>query len=43
MVDAVLVGMVALMLMFVFAVYLFLRRIAVGFKEGMEKSRDNRR
>ncbi|MFB6142118.1 MAG: hypothetical protein ABEJ30_02110 [Halorientalis sp.] len=40
MVDAVLVAIVALLLAFVFAVYLFLRRIATGFKEGIEASRD---
>ncbi|WP_256867899.1 DUF7859 family protein [Halorientalis salina] len=43
MVDPILVGMVGLMLAFVFAVYLFLRRIATGFKEGVEQSRDGRR
>ena len=43
MVDPILVGMVALMLAFVFAVYLFLRRIATGFKEGMETGRNDRR
>lgn len=39
MVDAVLVAIVVLMLAFVFAAYLFLRRIATGFKEGMEEAR----
>lgn len=43
MVDPILVGMVAIMLGFVFAVYLFLRRITTGFKEGIEQGRDNRR
>lgn len=43
MVDPVLVAMVALMLIFVFAVYLFLRRIATGFKEGVEQAQRDRR
>lgn len=41
MVDAILVSIVALMLAFVFAVYLFLRRIATGFKEGVEQARED--
>ncbi|WP_258560461.1 DUF7859 family protein [Halorhabdus salina] len=35
MVDPVLVAMVVVMLAFVLFVYLFLRRIATGFKEGV--------
>jgi uncharacterized protein (DUF2062 family) len=42
MVDPILVGMVALMLIFVFAVYLFLRRTATAFKEGMSGGGDGR-
>lgn len=40
-VDPVLVGIVVVMLVFVLAVYLFLRRIATGFKEGVEEARRN--
>jgi hypothetical protein len=40
-VDPVLVGIVVLMLAFVFAIYLFLRRIATGFKEGVEEAKRN--
>ncbi|MFB6180044.1 MAG: hypothetical protein ABEI77_10005 [Halorientalis sp.] len=43
MVDAILVGIIAVMLAFVFAVYLFLRRIATDFKQGVKQGRDNRR
>jgi len=39
MVDPILVGIVVVMLIVVFAVYLFLRRIATGFKEGVRQSR----
>ncbi|MFB6164259.1 MAG: hypothetical protein ABEJ31_03785 [Haloarculaceae archaeon] len=39
MVDPVLVGIVAVMLAVVFAVYLFLRRIATGFKEGIDRGK----
>lgn len=42
MVDPVLVGIVAVMLVFVFAVYLFLRRIATGFKEGLQQGQNRR-
>ena len=38
-VSPVLVGIVAIILGFVFFVYLFLRRIATGFKQGLEQSR----
>jgi len=41
MADAVMASIVVLMLLFVFAVYLFLRRVATGFKEGVEQARDN--
>jgi hypothetical protein len=34
--DPVLVGIVVVLLVFVFAMYLFLRRIVTGFKEGMQ-------
>jgi len=39
MVDPVLVSMVIMMLVVVFGVYLFLRRIATGFKEGVEEAK----
>jgi hypothetical protein len=35
-VDPVLVGIVVILLGFVFFVYLFLRRTATAFKEGMQ-------
>jgi hypothetical protein len=38
-VDPVLVGIVVVMLLVVFAVYLFLRRIATGFKEGVQQGK----
>ncbi|MEF8827218.1 MAG: hypothetical protein V5A34_06200 [Halapricum sp.] len=38
-VDPVLVVIVAIMLGFVFYVYLFLRRTVTGFQEGMDQSR----
>ena len=38
-VDPVLVGIVAIMLGFVFALYLMLRRTVTGFQEGMLESR----
>jgi hypothetical protein len=37
--DPVLVAIVAVLLTFVFLLYLFLRRTAQGFKEGMNKGR----
>jgi|GEM_PF-1531323 len=37
--DPVLVAIVAILLGFVFLVYLFLRRTAQGFKEGMNQGR----
>jgi flagellar biogenesis protein FliO len=40
MVDPILVGMVAFLLFIVFTIYLFLRRITTGFKEGVERGRD---
>lgn len=40
--DAVMASIVVLMLLFVFAVYLFLRRVATGFKEGVERAQDGR-
>ncbi|MFW5905714.1 MAG: hypothetical protein ACOCUO_02595 [archaeon] len=39
MVDPVLMAIVVVMLAFVFFVYLFLRRIATGFKEGVQDSK----
>jgi len=38
-VDPVLVGIVVVILIVVFAAYLFLRRIATGFKEGLNQGR----
>jgi len=43
MVDPVLIAIVIVMLAFVFFVYLFLRRIATGFKEGVQNSKQGRR
>jgi hypothetical protein len=37
--DPVLVGIVIAMLIVVFAVYLFLRRIATGFKKGLQQGK----
>ncbi|MDG5778869.1 hypothetical protein VB773_03610 [Haloarculaceae archaeon H-GB2-1] len=37
--EPVLVGMVVVMLAFVFFIYLMIRRTVTGFKEGMEKGR----
>ncbi|WP_436929216.1 DUF7859 family protein [Halosimplex halobium] len=37
--DPVLVAIVAVLLTFVFLLYLFLRRTAQGFKEGMNQGR----
>jgi len=42
-VDPVLVGIVVVMLVAVFAVYLFLRRIATGFREGVQRGRGGNR
>ena len=42
-VDPVLVGIVVVMLAFVFFVYLFLRRIATGFKEGVQQGKGGNR
>jgi hypothetical protein len=41
--DPVLLGLVVIMLGFVFFVFLFLRRITTGFKEGMEKGQGKRK
>jgi hypothetical protein len=38
--DPVLVGLLALLVGFVFFVYLLLRRTVLGFKEGMKSGRD---
>lgn len=38
-VDPVLIGIVVLMLGFVFFVFLFLRKTLTGFKEGMEEGK----
>ena len=38
-IDPVLVGIVVIILGFVFFVYLFLRRTVTGFQEGMQESR----
>jgi hypothetical protein len=38
-IDPVLVGIVVIILGFVFFVYLFLRRTLKGFKEGMEQGK----
>jgi hypothetical protein len=37
--NPVIVGFVAILLGFVFFVYLFIRRTLTGFREGMENSR----
>jgi len=42
-VDPVLVGIVAVLLLFVFATFLFLRRTMQGFKEGMQEGRGGNR
>jgi hypothetical protein len=39
-VDPVLVGIVVVLLTFVFLLYLFLRRTVTGFIEGMRQGRD---
>ncbi|WEL18631.1 Uncharacterized protein SVXHr_2483 [Halorhabdus sp. SVX81] len=39
MVDPVLVGIVVVVLAFVFFVYLFVRRIATGFSQGMREGK----
>lgn len=41
--DPMLVGMLVLMLGFVFFIYLFLRRTLVGFREGMEQGQGKNR
>jgi uncharacterized protein (DUF2062 family) len=42
-VDPVLVGIVAIILGFIFFVYLFLRKTITGFQEGMQESRGRNR
>lgn len=37
--NPVLVGLAALMVLFVFAVYLFVRRTLVSFREGLDEGR----
>lgn len=39
MVDPVLVGLVVLFLAFVFIVYLFVRRVATGFSQGLREGK----
>lgn len=41
-IDPVLVGIVVVMLLFVFFVYLFLRRTLTGFREGLNQGRGKR-
>ena len=41
-VDPVLIAIVVVMLAFVFGAYLFFRRIATGFKEGLDEARRER-
>ena len=43
MVDPVLVGIVAVLLLFVFFLFLFLRRTMKGFREGMQEGRGRNR
>lgn len=43
MVDAFAVGMVTVLLVFVFAAYLFVRRIITGFKEGVQQAQQDQR
>lgn len=40
--DPVLVGLLVLILGFVFFVYLFLRRTVTGFREGMQQGKNRR-
>jgi len=42
-VDPVLVGMVVVMLAFVFFIYLMLRRTITGFMQGMQEGSDEKR
>ena len=39
MADLLMIGMIALLLGFVFFVYLMLRRTVLGFKEGVDKGK----
>jgi hypothetical protein len=39
MADVLMIGMIVLVLGFVFFVYLMLRRTALGFKEGVDKGK----
>jgi hypothetical protein len=39
-VDPVLVGMVVILLTFVFFIYLFLRRTVTGFMDGLKQGRN---
>lgn len=41
-IDPVLIGIVVVMLLFVFFIYLFLRRTVTGFREGMNQGRGKR-
>lgn len=38
-IDPVLIGLVVIMLGFVFYIYLFVRRTVTGFQEGLDESR----
>jgi len=39
-VDPILVGILLALVLFFFFIYLFLRRIATGFREGIERGRE---
>jgi ABC-type uncharacterized transport system permease subunit len=41
-IDPVLLAIVAVMLLFIFFVYLFIRKTVTGFKEGMDESKRRR-
>lgn len=41
-IDPVLVGILAVLVAFFFFIYLFLRRIVTGFREGVERGRQGR-
>jgi hypothetical protein len=42
MADPIMLGILALILLFVFFVYLMLRRTVTGFKEGVEDGQNRR-
>jgi preprotein translocase subunit YajC len=42
MADPIMLGILAIILLFVFFMYLMLRRTVTGFKEGVEDGQDRR-